>query len=115
MRPELLIPPSGLLPIKPDLVIKEILRLKLEELDEIIPELDRGPLAGSQIGGILDRELNRVVVAKTLPLECRRFTILHGAGHGGCGIGSCGVPRPSLADYVIGTESPRGATAAGKG
>jgi hypothetical protein len=29
-----------------------------------------------------------------------------------CGIGSCGVPRPSLADYVIGTGTPRGATAA---
>jgi hypothetical protein len=31
-----------------------------------------------------------------------------------CGIGSSGVPRPSLADYVIGTGAPRGATAAGK-
>lgn len=73
--------PLGLLPIKPDLIIKEILRLKLEEPDEIIPELDRNPLAASQIGGILDRELNRVVVAKSLPLDSRRFTILHEAGH----------------------------------
>jgi CoA:oxalate CoA-transferase len=32
----------------------------------------------------------------------------------GCGIGSCGVPRPSLADYVIGTGATRGAPAAGK-
>jgi hypothetical protein len=31
----------------------------------------------------------------------------------GCGIGSCGVPRPSLADYVMETEATRGATAAG--
>ena len=30
-----------------------------------------------------------------------------------CGIGPCGVPRPSLADYVIGTGATRGATAAG--
>lgn len=73
--------PLGLLPIKPDLVIKEILRLKLDEPDEIIPELDRDPLAGSHIGGILDRELNRVIVAKSLTLECRRFTMLHEAGH----------------------------------
>jgi hypothetical protein len=28
-------------------------------------------------------------------------------------IGPCGVPRPSLADYVIGTGATRGATAAG--
>jgi hypothetical protein len=28
--------------------------------------------------------------------------------------GSCGVPRPSLADYVIGTGATRGATAAGE-
>jgi hypothetical protein len=25
-----------------------------------------------------------------------------------CGIGSCGVPRPRLADYVMGTETTRG-------
>lgn len=73
--------PLGLLPIKPDLVIKELLGLKLDEPDEIIPELDRDPLASSQIGGILDRELKRVVVAKNLPLQCRRFTMLHEAGH----------------------------------
>lgn len=73
--------PLGLLPINPNLVTQEILRLKLEEPYEIIPELDRDPLAGSQIGGILDRELNRVVVAKSLPLECRRYTILHELGH----------------------------------
>jgi hypothetical protein len=30
-----------------------------------------------------------------------------------CGSGSCGVPRPSLADYVMGTGTPRGAAAAG--
>jgi hypothetical protein len=32
---------------------------------------------------------------------------------GRCGIGSCGVPRPSLADYVMERGAPRGATAAG--
>jgi hypothetical protein len=32
-----------------------------------------------------------------------------------CGIGSCGVPRLSLADYVMRTGTPRGATAAGVG
>jgi len=73
--------PLGLLPIKPDLVLKEFLALKLEEPYEIIPELDRDPLASSQIGGILDRELNLVVVAKSLTLESRRYTILHEAGH----------------------------------
>jgi hypothetical protein len=30
-----------------------------------------------------------------------------------CAIGSSGVPRPNLADYVMGTGTPRGATAAG--
>jgi len=29
-----------------------------------------------------------------------------------CGIGSCGVPRPSLADYVRGPKATRGAIAA---
>ncbi len=29
------------------------------------------------------------------------------------GIGSCGVPRPSLGGYVTGTGATRGATAAG--
>ena len=32
-----------------------------------------------------------------------------------CGIGSCGVPRRSLADYVIGTGAPREVTATGGG
>jgi hypothetical protein len=31
-----------------------------------------------------------------------------------CGIGSCGVPRPRLADYVAGT-GPRGAAIAAEG
>jgi len=30
-----------------------------------------------------------------------------------CGIGSCDVPRPSLAPYVTGTGATRGATATG--
>ena len=33
--------------------------------------------------------------------------------HYGCGIGSCGVPRPSLAHYVAGMGPMDGATAAG--
>jgi len=33
--------------------------------------------------------------------------------HYGCGIGSCGVPRPSLAHYVTGMGPMDGATAAG--
>ena len=31
-----------------------------------------------------------------------------------CGIGSCGVPRPSLADYVMGTGLTDGAAATGR-
>ena len=33
--------------------------------------------------------------------------------HYGCGIGSCGVPRPSLGGYVRGTGATARATAAG--
>ncbi len=32
-----------------------------------------------------------------------------------CGIGPCGVPRPSLADYVRRPKATRGRTAAGAG
>jgi hypothetical protein len=39
LRPELLDSPLGLLPIKLDLVIKEILRLKLEDPNEIDEDL----------------------------------------------------------------------------
>jgi hypothetical protein len=37
------------------------------------------------------------------------------SGSGSCGIGSWVGQRPSLADYVRGTGTPRGATAAGGG
>jgi hypothetical protein len=39
LAPEALDSPIGLLPIKPDLAIKELLGLKLEEPDEIIPRV----------------------------------------------------------------------------
>ena len=47
---------------------------------------------------------------ETSPVDQReRFIHDHRLDYG---IGSCGVPRPSLADYVIGTGATGGATAA---
>lgn len=71
----------GLLPIRPDRIITELLNLKLEEPEEIIPDDGPHPSAGHQIAGVLDRELHRIVSATKFPLPCRRFTMLHEVGH----------------------------------
>ena len=73
--------PFGLLPIRPELIITELLRLRLEEPEEIIPEMGTHPLAGFQTAGVLDRELRRIVIARKFPLPCRRYTMLHEVGH----------------------------------
>jgi len=54
--------------------------VRLEEPEEIIPEIP-APGAPTEIGGILDRELARIVVARKLPMLVRRFTIFHEIGH----------------------------------
>jgi hypothetical protein len=59
--------PSELLPIRPEFVITELLRLRLEEPEEITPETGPHPLAGLQTAGILDRELGRIVIAGKFP------------------------------------------------
>ena len=73
--------PLELLPIRPALIITELLRLRLEEPEEIIPETGTHPLAGLQTAGILDRELGRIVIAEKFPLACRRYTAFHEVGH----------------------------------
>src|SRR6266446_5518333 len=56
--------PLALLPISLDLVISNLLGLRLERQDEIIPEGGTYPLAGLQTAGLLDRELGRIVIAE---------------------------------------------------
>ncbi len=73
--------PLGLLPIKPELIIREILRLKLEEPEEIVPDLLMDPQAVTTIGGVLNRERSVIAVARRLSLERRRFTMVHEVGH----------------------------------
>jgi IrrE N-terminal-like domain len=75
------ISPLELLPIRPDRIITELVRLKLEEPEEIVPDMGMSPNSGSQIAGVLDRRLERIVAAAKFPWECRRFTMLHELGH----------------------------------
>jgi hypothetical protein len=50
---------------------------KLEEPEEIVPDMGMSPNSGSQIAGVLDRRLERIVAAA----KFRRFTMLHELGH----------------------------------
>ena len=45
--------PLALLPIRPDRIITELLRLRLEEPEEIILEFEKDPDTPSLVGGIL--------------------------------------------------------------
>ncbi len=71
------ISPLEILPIRPDRFIERHLRYSLEKPEEILPDI---PIS-SEIGGVLDRALRRIVVANKLPLEVQRFTLAHEIGH----------------------------------
>ena len=75
--------PSGfaILPIRPDEIITNLLGLKLDEPEEIVPEILLSSDTTSEIAGILDRDLHRIVVARKFPLLTRRFTLAHELGH----------------------------------
>ena len=51
------LPLSGLLPIQSTRIITDLVGLRLEEWDEIIPDRGPDPRAGYQFAGMLDREL----------------------------------------------------------
>jgi hypothetical protein len=73
--------PFELLPIRPDQFIRRFLRLRLVEIEEILPD---GPLASStrsEIAGIIDRALEQITVATKFDLVVRRFTLAHELGH----------------------------------
>jgi len=78
MAPGAHISPIELLPIRPDHIITELLRMKLERPEEIGEMI---PGSTSMIGGILDRRNERFIVAGQLPLACQRFTLAHELGH----------------------------------
>jgi IrrE N-terminal-like domain len=73
--------PLALLPIRPNEIITELLRLRIEEPEEIILDFERDPDTPSLVGGIVDRELGRFVIAGRFPLASRRFTTAHELGH----------------------------------
>jgi len=66
-----------MLPIRPERFIVEHLRYRLEKPEEIVPDI---PMS-TEIGGVLDRALRRIVVASKLPLVVQRFTLAHEIGH----------------------------------
>jgi hypothetical protein len=72
----------GLPPIKPEVVIRDLLHLTLEEPEEIIPEILRDSGSESMVVGVLDRREPRIQVARRrLKAEVRRFTMAHELGH----------------------------------
>jgi len=75
------ISPIGLLPIMPNRLITELLRMHVEEPEEIADEVESAVSTGSIVGGVFDRKRGRFAVAGRLPLECRRFTLAHELGH----------------------------------
>ena len=64
--------PLSLLPIRPELVVREILGLTLEEPDEILPSTAYSTYATPRFGGILDRTLKKITVPRDLPPKTPR-------------------------------------------
>jgi hypothetical protein len=72
-----IVSPLEMLPIRPEEFIQRHLQYNLEKPEEIVPDI---PMS-TEIGGVLDRALRRVVVAGKLPLVLQRFTLAHEIGH----------------------------------
>jgi hypothetical protein len=70
--------PDGLLPIPIDVIIREVLGLRLEEPEDV-PASHRTP--DFETAGFIDRSEGRIVVAQKQRLEWRRFTMAHEVGH----------------------------------
>jgi Zn-dependent peptidase ImmA (M78 family) len=58
-----------------------LLGLKLSEPEEIEPEILQASDMGTEVAGILDRELQLIVVARKFSIHIRRFTLAHELGH----------------------------------
>lgn len=76
-RKEPVVSPFELLPIRPELFIQEHLRFAVERPEEIVPDIP----VSTEIAGVLDRELRRIVVANKFPIVAKRFIAAHEIGH----------------------------------
>jgi len=67
---------DDLIPMPTDVIVESLLRVRLEQPEDIPQERD-----GFQTAGFLDRATGRIVVAQKYRVEYRRFTMAHEIGH----------------------------------
>ena len=69
-------------PVAPEIIIEGILKVNYLEPETISADNLADIASGdSEIAGLIDRENNKVVIAKQFKLEWRRFTAAHEIGH----------------------------------